>query len=112
MHKWVIDKGPGQNMAIVCREKRSLDACCTQINTQECQHVCAPSGFTRRKCPLTSVGARAVNPPHAWHPQGPIRPTPHPVPLHYRSPRPCPTRVPTARSSGGAVPRDVVARGG
>src|SRR6266567_1282481 len=45
----------------------------------------------------------------AWHPQGPIHPQPHPVPLHVV--HPC--SYPAGPSpGGGAVPRPVVARGG
>src|SRR6266567_5052370 len=42
----------------------------------------------------------------AWHPQGPIHPSPSPVPLQVVRPAPTPS------PGGGAVPRPVVARGG
>src|SRR6266496_6313168 len=53
----------------------------------------------------------AESAPDSLATQGPPYPPSHPVPLHFILP-PYPTLAPTALlSGGGAVPRDVVARG-
>src|SRR6266700_2994247 len=48
----------------------------------------------------------------AWHPQGPIRPQPHPVPLHLGEPPRHQTIVRWAREWGKEAVWNVVARGG
>src|SRR5260370_18969466 len=80
-----------------------------------------PEAFTDRRIAPLSVGARedegALSPTvlgwsHTWHPQGPIHPSPSPVPLHFRGAPPHTGRWRGAERTETRAVRDVVARGG